>query len=46
MKQCMVKAVNEDLTPLFSSIKQEVLLIWGDKDTGAFKGCAGWISVP
>lgn len=33
MKQCMVKAVNEDLTPLFSSIKQEVLLIWGDKDT-------------
>lgn len=33
MKQCMVKAVNEDLTPLFSAIKQEVLLIWGDKDT-------------
>lgn len=33
MRQCLVKAVNEDLTPLFSSVKQEVLLIWGDKDT-------------
>ena len=33
MKQCMVKAVNEDLTHLLSGIKQETLLIWGDKDT-------------
>ena len=33
MRQCMVKAVNEDLTHLLSGIKQETLLIWGDKDT-------------
>lgn len=33
MRQCMVKAVNEDLTPLLSGVKQEVLLIWGDLDT-------------
>ena len=33
MKQCLVKAVNEDLTELFPLIKQEVLLVWGDKDT-------------
>lgn len=33
MRQCMVKAVNEDLTELLPKIKQEVLLIWGDKDT-------------
>lgn len=33
MRQCLVKAVNEDLTELLSGIKQETLLIWGDKDT-------------
>ena len=33
MRQCLVKAVNEDLTGLLSSIKQETLLIWGDEDT-------------
>lgn len=33
MKQCLVKAVNEDLSELLSDIKQETLLIWGDKDT-------------
>ena len=33
MKQCMVKAVNEDLTPCLSKIRQEVLLIWGVNDT-------------
>lgn len=33
MKQCMVKAINEDLTELLPKIKQEVLLIWGDQDT-------------
>lgn len=33
MKQCLVKAVNEDLTDLLPHIKQETLLIWGDKDT-------------
>ncbi len=33
MKGCLVKAVNEDLTALFPKVKQEVLLIWGDKDT-------------
>ena len=29
----MVLAINEDLTNLLPKIKQEVLLIWGDKDT-------------
>lgn len=33
MRQCLVKAVNEDLTERLPSIKQETLLIWGDKDT-------------
>ncbi len=33
MKQALVKAVNEDLTDLLPLIKQESLLIWGDKDT-------------
>lgn len=33
MKQCMVKAVNEDLTELLPGIKQDTLLIWGEKDT-------------
>ncbi len=33
MKQCLVKAVNEDLTELLPNIKQDTLLIWGDKDT-------------
>lgn len=33
MRKCLVMAVNEDLTHLLSKIKQETLLIWGDKDT-------------
>lgn len=33
MRQCMVMAVNEDLTDLLPRIKQDTLLIWGDKDT-------------
>ncbi len=33
MRQCMVKAVNEDLTPLLKDIRQDTLLIWGDRDT-------------
>lgn len=33
MRQCLVKAVNEDLTELLSGIKQDTLLIWGDLDT-------------
>ena len=33
MKQCMVKAINEDLTHLLPMIEQETLLIWGDNDT-------------
>lgn len=33
MKQTLVMGVNEDLTPLLPKIKQEVLLIWGEKDT-------------
>ncbi|MCR5521180.1 MAG: alpha/beta hydrolase [Lachnospiraceae bacterium] len=33
MRQCMVMAVNEDLTSLLPKMKQETLLIWGDKDT-------------
>lgn len=33
MKQCLVKAVNEDLTDLLPKIRQETLLVWGDKDT-------------
>ncbi len=33
MRQALVMAVNEDLTPLLPRIRQETLLIWGDKDT-------------
>lgn len=33
MRKCLVMAVNEDLTDLLAKIKQDVLLIWGDKDT-------------
>ncbi len=33
MRQCLVMAVNEDLTPLLHGIKAECLLVWGDKDT-------------
>ena len=33
MRKCLVMAVNEDLTELLPKIKQDVLLIWGDKDT-------------
>lgn len=33
MRQCLVMAVNEDLTELLSGITQEVLLIWGENDT-------------
>lgn len=33
MRQCLVLAVNEDLTDLLPLIKQDTLLIWGDKDT-------------
>lgn len=33
MRQCLVKAVNEDLTELLPRIRQDTLLIWGDLDT-------------
>ena len=33
MRQCLVMAVNEDLTQLLSDIDRDCLLIWGDKDT-------------
>lgn len=33
MRQCLVKAVNEDLTDRLKNIKAETLLIWGDNDT-------------
>ncbi len=33
MRACLVRAVNEDLTELLPYVRQEVLLIWGDKDT-------------
>ncbi|MCR5097556.1 MAG: alpha/beta hydrolase [Lachnospiraceae bacterium] len=33
MRQCLVKAVNEDMTERLPGIRQEVLLIWGDADT-------------
>lgn len=32
MRQCLVKVVNEDLTPLLRNIKVPVLLIWGEND--------------
>ena len=33
MRDCMVKAINEDLSGLLSGIRPEVLLIWGTADT-------------
>ena len=33
MRQCLVMAVNEDLSEMLSGITQEVLLIWGENDT-------------
>lgn len=33
MRQCLVMAVNEDLTELLPKVEQDTLLIWGDKDT-------------
>lgn len=33
MRQCLVMAVNEDLTDLLPKVEQDTLLIWGDKDT-------------
>ena len=33
MRQCLVKAVNEDLSQLLPGIKAPTLLVWGDKDT-------------
>lgn len=33
MRQCLVRAVNEDLTDLLPRIRQDTLLIWGDGDT-------------
>ena len=33
MRQCLVMAVNEDLTELLPAIRQDTLLIWGDRDT-------------
>lgn len=33
MRQCLVKAVNEDLTSLLPQIKEDTLLVWGDLDT-------------
>jgi pimeloyl-ACP methyl ester carboxylesterase len=33
MRQCLVMAVNEDLTELLPKIQQDTLLIWGDLDT-------------
>lgn len=33
MRQCLVMAVNEDLRHLLPDIKQDTLLVWGDKDT-------------
>ena len=33
MRQCLVMAVNEDLTDRLPQITQDTLLIWGDRDT-------------
>lgn len=33
MRECLVKAVNEDLTPLLPGVTPETLLIWGENDT-------------
>lgn len=32
MKGCLVKTVNEDLTPLLKKINKETLIIWGEDD--------------
>lgn len=32
MRQCLVRVVNEDLTPLISNINVPTLLVWGEKD--------------
>ena len=32
MRECLVKTINEDLTPLFPSIPYSTLLIWGEND--------------
>jgi pimeloyl-ACP methyl ester carboxylesterase len=32
MRECLVKTVNQDLTPLFSSISCPTLLVWGEND--------------
>ncbi|MCL2019242.1 MAG: alpha/beta hydrolase [Oscillospiraceae bacterium] len=32
MRRCLVKIVNEDLTPLLPLVNREVLLIWGEND--------------
>lgn len=33
MRQCLVKVVNEDLSPLLPGIKAPTLLVWGEHDT-------------
>ena len=33
MRECMVKTINEDLTPCLEAVEPEVLLIWGTADT-------------
>lgn len=33
MRQCMVKAINDDLTGLLKNVSPETLLIWGTADT-------------
>ncbi len=33
MRECLVKTVNEDLTPLLPGVRSETLLIWGENDT-------------
>lgn len=33
MRECMVKAINEDLTPLLKEVTPDTLLIWGSADT-------------
>ena len=32
MRACLVKAVNEDLQEIMPKVKQDTLLVWGDKD--------------
>jgi pimeloyl-ACP methyl ester carboxylesterase len=32
MRECLVKTINEDLTPLFPSISYPTLLVWGEDD--------------